>query len=214
MKKTTATRKYKMTDARLSQFANKAMRHITRDLAELSTHGVTANDALVIDNLKQMFDNFPTDNELKGAWMNAVNIKNEAAQAVKKHLRRIKNRAYLHFKGEGYYHCYGFERLNGCSDNKLRRVAKSVWRMATLHLSLLANEGLTPTDLADLLATIEDFETKLDAMAAAEEDRSLSVYQRSENGNKLWAAVQRIQKIGRSVFEDEDEARANDYLGR
>jgi hypothetical protein len=52
---------------------------------------------------------------------------------------------------------------------------------------------------------IDDIEDKI-------ENRDLETQDRVQKGNALWAEMSKLSSIGKSVYEDIDEARYNDYV--
>ena len=212
MKKQKEYRKHRLPQTKLRALAKVALLNMNRDIAALGARGITANDATVLQQKIEAWDNFPTDDELKGMCMDAVLQKTKANEALMHDLKMIKNMAWVHFKGKGYFHCFHFERLHNRSQEDFWRYAKSVRRVAINFQSQLADEGLTPAKLNDLQAKITDVEAKIEEVDAADTNRIIASVERTDLANDLWATVDRINKIGRSVFGDADEARANDYL--
>lgn len=76
----------------------------------------------------------------------------------------------------------------------------------------MANQGLTPQDIAGLSTAASLLDISIDAQHKAIEDRDLATEARITAGNILWDEISRLCSIGKSLYEDEDEAKYNDYV--
>ncbi len=120
--------------------------------------------------------------------------------------------AEVKFKGNGLYKTFGFDDLTHQTDDDLFRTGRRVARVAARLQEVLATEGLTKDTLAVLSELTQKFDDAMDAVAAATETRDIQTQQRVEYGNALFAQLSELASIGKSIYEDKDEARYNDYV--
>ncbi len=142
----------------------------------------------------------------------ATNAKNTIADNIRIAVRPIRNMAETAYGTTGKYNTFGFDGLSELTDNDLYRLTRRVIRVGTKLLAELAAQGLTAAILTALGVLATDLDTAIDAIEDAIENRDLETQDRIIKGNVLWAEMSRLASIGRSLFEDTDEARYNDYV--
>lgn len=212
MAKKVVTRNYPMSDGDLKQKADSLTGNLNRDAANFATRGVTNATILNYKSLITSFDDTPTDEELQGPVMDATLQKDTAANALRMSIRTVRNMAENKFKGEGFYHSFGFEDMADMSDNDLYRLGKRVGRVANTLLSQLASEGLTAAMITTINTQTTALDNAIDAQHAAIENRDIATQDRIIKGNTLWDEMTRLASIGKSIFVDVDEAKYNDYV--
>src|SRR4051812_26493129 len=210
MSKKELTRLYSMSDADLKQQADNVKALITRDITDFNTRGVTSITLSDFQDLIDDFDDLETDEEMVGEVMEATNNKNNLAEHVRKGIRSIRNMADIVYKGIGKYNSFGFTDMANMSDNELYRLAKRVVRVGTKVLAELASQGLTQQVLDDFATLSVAFDQSIDAQQKAVEDRDLATAERVSQGNTLYAEMSRLCSIGKTLYEDTNEARYND----
>ena len=127
-------------------------------------------------------------------------------------IRPIRNMAELQYKNGGKYKTFGFDGMDKMDDNNLYRLALRVVRVGTKLLPELQAQGLTATLLTSLADEATACHNAIDAQDNAIEDRDLATQERVGLGNALYAILVQLASIGKSLFEDNDEARYNDYV--
>lgn len=212
MPKSETTRTYIFADADLKQKADALAQTIDRDMAQFATRNITKVHLTNFGNLIDDFDNCSTDVELLGMVSVATEQKDAAAAVLRPQLRTIRNMAETAYEGAGMYHVFGFGSIADLPDNDLCQLAKRVYRVATRLLSELAAQGLTQEQLNTLQSQYKALDTMVDKCAEAEETRDIETQGRITKGNALYAEMVRLAGIGKSLFEDTDEARYNDYV--
>lgn len=212
MPQETKTRNYSMADGDLKQLADGLAATLTRDLADLAKRNVTTASVTALQQLITNFDETPTDEELLGEVMAATEAKNNIANNIKIAIRPIRNMADIVYEGKGKYASFGFEDMANMSDNDLYRLAKRVNRVGTKFLADLTPQGLTVEELTNLLNLAQDFDKAIDTIEDKIEDRDIETQDRVNKGNTLWAELSKLGSIGKSVYEDTNEAKYNDYL--
>lgn len=206
------TRLYSMADGDLKQVADGLAATLTRDLADLAARNVTTATISNLQALITAFDETTTDEELLGEVKTATETKNAIADDIKKAIRPIRNMAEIAYASKGKYSSFGFEEMANMSDADLYRLAKRVVRVGTKFMSDLSPQGLTPMQLANLGTLAINFDNAIDAIEDKIENRDVETQERVIKGNLLWAECSKLSSIGKSVYEDTNEAKYNDYL--
>jgi len=212
MPKQTATRQYSMADGVLKQLADALKLSIIRDLADFASRNITATQVTALQTLINNFDETTTDEELMGVVTDATIIKDKIAENIRIAVRPIRNMAETAYSTTGKYNTFGFDGLSQITDGDLYRLARRVVRVGTKLLAELAPQGLTAAQLTNVNTLATSFDAAIDAIENAIEDRDLETQDRILKGNALWAEMSRLASIGRSLYEDTDEARYNDYV--
>jgi hypothetical protein len=206
------TRRYNFADADLKQEADKLKITVNRDLADFASRNINAGSLDAYQLMIDDFDNCSTDVELKGLVQDATLQKDSLVDQVQKAIRPIRNMAEIAYSGKGKYVSFGFEDLSRLSDNDLVRMARRVARVGTKLLPELEPQGLTKDILANLSEMASNLDFAIDAQESAVENRDLETQDRIIKGNTLWAEMVRLASVGKSLYEDTNEAKFNDYV--
>ena len=212
MAKQTDARIYIMSDGSLKQMTDTLALNITRDLADFATRNVTIVQVATLQALIETFDNFPTDEELLGPVTVAKEYKDAMAEDIRKAIRPIRNIAEIAYDSRGKYTTFGFKDLAKLTDNDLYRAARRVARVAAKLFTDLQPQGLQQSQLDALTTSTTQFDAAIDNAGDAVENRALATQQRIAKGNALWAEMIRLASVGKSLYEDTDEAKYNDYV--
>ncbi|NNV58046.1 hypothetical protein, partial [Limnovirga soli] len=209
MPKQKATRQYSMADGNLKQLADALKTSINRDLADFATRNITAANLTALQTLIDTFDETTTDEELLGMVTDATNAKDAIANNIRTAVRPIRNMAETAYGTTGKYNTFGFDGLSELTDADLYRLARRVVRVGNKLLAELAAQGLTAAQLTNIDTLATSFDTAIDAIENAVENRDLETQDRILKGNALWTEMSRLASIGRSLYEDTDEAKYN-----
>lgn len=212
MPKQEETRNYHFTDADLKQRVDTVIVNINRDIADFNTRGVTTDTLENLGTMNEDFDNMPTDVELLGLITTATENKDAMAEQLRISIRSIRGIANDKYKGKGLYRTFGFEGMDELSDNELYRLSGRVVRVGTNLQSEMAANGLTTDMLTDLKTLSKSFDNAIEEQQTAIENRDLARQARVSAGNILYAEYSRLCDIGKSLYEDTDEAKYNDYV--
>lgn len=203
---------YHMPDADLIQRTDAIAGFAVRDATDFLGRNVDTARISALRAARNDFDNFPTDEELEGAVTAAVSIKNAARKQLEDAVDTIRNMADQAFGGRNLYSTFGFEGFSELKDNDVLRAAKRIHRVTDTLTAQLMSEGLTPGHVASLQGFITALDLALDGVDAAVADRDIQTQTRIELGNALYTNLSKIGAIGRSLYENTDEARYNDYV--
>jgi hypothetical protein len=206
------TRRYNFADADLKQEADKLKITVNRDLADFASRNINAGTLDAYQLMIDDFDNCSTDVELAGLVQDATLKKDSLVDQVQKAIRPIRNMAEITYDGKGKYVSFGFEDLSRLSDNDLVRMARRVARVGAKLLPELEPQGLTKDILINLTDLAVQLDNAIDAKEAAVENRDLETQERIKKGNTLWAEMIKLASVGKSLYEDSNEAKFNDYV--
>ncbi len=212
MPQTAIIRAYIFSDADLKQKADALLGTVERDLVKFTTRNINKNSLANFEQLIDVFANASTDEELLGFCKKATEEKDAAADILRRLLRSIRNMAELAFEGKGHFHSFGFEGMSEMNDNDLCVLAKRVLRLARRLMDDLKPQGLMDSHLEALASFEAALDAKVDACNQAVENRDIETQDRIIKGNAVYAEMMRLASVGKSLFEDEDEARYNDYV--
>lgn len=206
------TRQYSMSDADLKQTADGLADNIRRDEAAFATRKIGKEALSGFEKRIADFDETSTDEEMLGYAMVATAQKDELAEAVRRAVRPIRNMAETAFDGKGNYLVFGFDDMANMSDNDLCRMGKRVVRVCKQLKADMEQQGLTDAQLTELAELCQQLDKSIDNAAAKSEARDIETQHRINLGNALYAEMMKLANVGKSLFEDSDEARYNDYV--
>jgi hypothetical protein len=201
-----------MSDGDLKQSADSLHTRMLRDIAFFVERNITEVQLAAFNNLISLFDETDTDQEHQGLVTEATEIKNKIAENIRKAIRPIRNMAEIEYGTKGRYCTFKFTNMNDMPDADLYRLARRVARVGNKLFDELAQHGLTVAQLTALAQFAKQFDGAIENMEDAAENRDMATQNRINKGNALWAEMSRLASIGRSLFEDENEAKYNDYL--
>jgi len=212
MPQQTITRSYPFADGELKQKADQLANTLTRDLTDLAARKITDGFIKHLRELTGSFDDHSTDQELVGLVTDATLKKNATRKEAEVAVRSIRNMADIVYSGKGKYNNFGFEDLTRMTDTDFYRLTKRVVRTATRFLPDLEPQGLTAAQIDALQTLSKKFDDDLDVLEDAVDNRDLETQERINKGNMLWAEMTKLASVGKSVFEDTNEAKFNDYV--
>ncbi len=205
-------RVYNFSDGTLIQKTDTLIINIQRDAADFATRGTTAATVSALQDMRDDFDNYPTDPELQGREVDATLKKVSAQRDLTLQIKVVRDIAYDQYKGKGLYSCFGFKNMDNATDASLHRLAKRTVRVGTTLLPDLTDNGLTPDVLKTVAELDKTFDAALDAQEAAIETRDIATQARVRKGNDLYREFSRLCAIGKSLYASTDEAKYNDYV--
>lgn len=213
MKVKIARRLYKMSDGTLIQTADNLKISGERDLTDFAPYGWTAARLDAIEDLRDEFNELPTDEELMGAMVIATADKNESAENVRVAVRELRSRVENKY-GEGSVKTvpYGWELLSKMDDNDVVRCGRRVVRVATADLANLASEGVTVALLTSLSELVDKLDEDIDTQFTRIKERDVAVTTRINKGNQLYAELVKLANTGKTHWESRDESKYNDYV--
>ncbi len=197
----------------LSGRAGNCISLMTRDAIEMAKYGITEATKTEILNLRTAWNNYPSDEELKGDVGTAVEECNAAEDQVKVSVREIMLRAKMGFGlNSAKYRQFGTKGLNKMDADALNRCGERVVSVATLLLGELANQGLTQAMIDELNGFNTTFEAKIRKKNAADKARDGATEGRIKLGNDLYKKICEVFDVGKNYWVTRSEAKFNDYI--
>ncbi len=213
MKKEETQRNFAMSFAELEQFVRNVISSMRRDDAEFANYGVDSNAIDDFENLCNLFEEIPTDEELEGIVTITTQEKDAKADELRVSTREITTRVEVKFgENSGQYRSCGVENLTKLSDSSLLRCGRRVHRRGADMLADLASEGLTQQILDDYNALNQEFEEALDNKDDAVKDRDISTDNRVQKANDLYTFLSNYCNYGKRIWVNTNEAKYNDYV--
>ena len=212
-----AKRNYNCTDGVLKQKSDQIAECITRDILLFNGFGVTAATVTAFKALITVFDEKITDDEALGDQTTATAEKNAARKKLEDALRVIRGMAQDFYKGEGLYRKFGFEDFTNVKDNDFSRICKRVYRLLTDPDNQMGSDMTDAyPSLPDLINELGNFsitfDTALDTIIDKRNDRDIATQDRIVAGNALYKELIRLADLGKTIFQDTNEALYNDYV--
>ena len=205
---------FKLTYPELITVCNDVHSFMERDAAEfLSNFGVTAFMISAFETKINEFENFPTDDELKGQAQQKTQEKDEIAQTLKIKIRSIAVRVRNVFgENSGNYASFGVKDMNSFSDSNLITCGRRVVRMSEKFLPELAADGLTQDIIDELSDTCQDFENAMDAQSTAIGERKTASVSRLELANELYKLLAKYCDYGKDIWFNSNPAKYDNYV--
>ncbi len=212
-KKQTIVREYKFSDAELKNVSDNVLNSVQRDKVQFALRGITDEKLSQVQTLVSNFANMPTDVEFIGAVASATLNKDTIAENLRVKLRSVRTMAQnVHGSRSPLYRSFGFEGMDGMSDDQLYLHGKRVIREATAQLTQLTPEGLTAAMITAIQTLLTNFENAIHAKQQAEKARDIQPQLRLDAGNALYNAITRLCNTGKDIWASVNEAYYNDYV--
>jgi hypothetical protein len=206
-------RKYHMSDGDLLETSGRISYAGDRDLADLATYGVAAGTITDIDNKSTAFGNHPIDEYYAGLLMEAVADRDAKMFALAEVAESVVFRGEVVWgKGNPAIKKFGWEGYLKKKDGDKIMVCKTVHKVGTDNLALLAPAGLTQAILDDLDTKIGEAVEAIVTKQARVAERDAGTQTRIQLGNTLYEAIVKLADTGKQVYENTDEAKYNDYV--
>lgn len=212
MKKTMATRNYKLADAILKQKADEFLNLLDRDI-EFADRGYNAAAKTQFIALRDDVEVLPSDEKLESQKIELTATKDAARSALEKTMRTIFNMASNRFGSQSaQYRSFGNAEISRLPDAELVRVSKIMIIAANANLAEMATEGLTQAMIDSLTTKSETLDVAIDDVAKGISDRDIATEHRIETLNSLYNLVIKYAGIGQDIFYEVNEAKYNDYV--
>lgn len=212
MKKTMATRNYKLADAVLKQKADEFLNLLDRDI-EFADRGYNAAAKTHFITLRDDVEVLPSDEKLESQKIELTATKDAARSALEKTMRTIFNMASNRFGSQSaQYRSFGNAEISRLPDAELVRVSKIMIIAANANLAEMATEGLTQAMIDSLTTKSEALDVAIDDVAKGISDRDIATEHRIETLNSLYNLVIKYAGIGQDIFYEVNEAKYNDYV--
>lgn len=208
-----ALRDYKFEDAALVQLADTYASIATRDVADLTTYGITAATIAALETRRDDFSAFPQDTALLNAQEVATNTKNTQRDLTETSLRGVYVRAVNTYGDKDVLlGSFGPQQYSRMNDDEVVRQGRLVHLAATQQQAALAAQGVDAAFLLALAATIDALDQAIDAKNAAVRTRDNSTRDRVLLGNSLYGDILKISRVGKDYYYSRNEVKYNEYV--
>jgi hypothetical protein len=206
-------RNYLLTDADLCMYVSNLIQTITRDAEKFEEYGVTVANITAFESLGNSFEVFPPDTFYQGDVGIATEDKDKKREELLLATRKITNRALVKWgQNSPQYKKFGVKGISEMTDREVLAVSRLVALTAVSFLTQLSGEGLTQAVLDNYEDLLGEFENALNNMNNAIENRDMKTIERITLGNQLYALVSRYCTFGKTIWENVNEAKYNDYI--
>lgn len=206
-------RHYSMSNDELSMIVSNLVVFMTRDKLLFEPRGILLQDITDFEDLGNVFEVFPTDEEYKGLITIEVDSKNALRSTLMNQIRTVSGYFEQEWgRDSGQYKRLGIKDIQNRRDSTFLVRARGVVRIAEEYLSTLSLIGLTQSVLDTLESNAQLFEDKLNSIAEKQALRDEKTKERNDKGNELYIFVKKYSTIGKLIWENTDEAKYNDYI--
>ncbi|SHJ53550.1 hypothetical protein SAMN02745146_3379 [Hymenobacter daecheongensis DSM 21074] len=213
MKKKPEESHFKMSQAALVTTATEKLGYLRRDVAALTTYGVTPARLDGLQALTAAFVALPTETEGVQQAATATQAKDAARLAALGTMQHIMGMVgLLHNDRTPQYKAFGTSGLNSASEGDLYLGLVRAVRVGRANLPTYAPKGLTAADLtlletqnAALLATVGE-------QHDAESGAAGATQQRLTAGNALYDELAALCEAGKTAFVQTDVSKYQDYV--
>ena len=206
-------RNYSFSDGELLDTSERIILAANRDAADLARFGFTAAKLAAVATARDAFYSFPQDEFYSGDMMAKTRDKNIAMGAMGNAAEEIVQRAILKFKKDsGEVARFKFQGYAKFKEAEKVMACETVVDAANLFLAQLADFGLTAAIISDLQTKIEAAKTARRTKADAVMTRDQKVGERVSLGNELYTMLTEIADTGKTLYENTDETKYNDYV--
>jgi hypothetical protein len=207
------SKKYSLSNADLSVYANVLVQYIIRDMSDFAEYGVTTDDTDALQAMQDAFENIPPDQNYIGLGSIAKGIRDAKRTIV---LEKIKQMA-LRFELAFGTHASAYNQLEIIdiamqTDAVVLLRARNLANKATDYATQLLPFGQTSAKTITFKADCQAFEDAIAAVAQANSDRRAATRDRLIAGNALYEKVVRYTGIGKVIYQSTNYAKYEDYI--
>ena len=206
------SRDYSCTDAELEQRADVLALILERDLPLLAVRNITTATISAFQTLITNFKNVTPDRQMVGLVSEKAEdklAKRNVLRIILEDLRSMVENTWP--KSGSQRSSYDFDNMSQLTDADFARLGRFSASQATLHLSALANEGLTTGFITDLTAKESAFDDSIDEVKLAVSTRRHKTEDRIIKGNLLFAELVRLCNTGTTEFSHTAPVKLPDY---
>jgi hypothetical protein len=202
-----------MSNAELTNFTRTLIVHVTKDLSDFATFGVTEADIEALASAMTAFQDYPTDEAFANAALRARMNRDEARKEVLEKIKHIALRFVLAYKNEeSPYNNLDMWELGRQTDDVMLARARKLGEVLPLYEEKLQYYGQTPAVTASYITTVKEFEDAIASFIEATAERSTGAKNRIIAGNDLYDRVSRLTSIGKMLYQAKDKQQYQKYV--
>ncbi len=206
-------KKYAMSNVELTNFTRTLIVHVTKDLSDFATFGVTEADIEALTSAMTAFQDYPTDEAFTNAAQRARVNRDEARKEVLEKIKHIALRFVLAYKNEvSPYNNLDMWELGRQTDEVILARAQKLGEVLPLYEEKLEYYGQSPAVTASYKSTVKEFEDAISSFIEATAGRSTGARNRIIAGNDLYDRVSRLTSIGKMLYQFKNKQQYQKYV--
>jgi hypothetical protein len=187
--------------------------YLTRDVADLTSRGITVARIAGIATLRTAFFNIPTDGVMVGLINVAITNRDAAVAPLIAIMQEIFGIARNTFgEKSGEYKTFGSTELNRLDPSALVRLCSNIVLRANNYLSQMAPHGLDAAMVTDLETKANAVQPLIVAVDEAEGNRPLATVQRHKAANALFDELKSMCNTAQVYYADRNPTKAANYI--
>jgi hypothetical protein len=204
---------FTMTYDELINLSYEKEAYLTKDMAELSSRGITIARIAGINTLRDAFFNIPTDDVMVGLIKVAVINRDAAVAPFLTNIKEILGIARNTFgEKSGEYRTFGASDLSRLDPSGLVRLSNSIALRANNYLTQMTPHGLIAAMITELETKANALPPLIKAVDNAEVDRPLTTVQRHQAANALYDNIKAMCNTAQVYYADRNPTKAANYL--
>ena len=204
---------FHLTYGELILFTNSLATVLQRDILDMADYGVTTLKIEAMLALKTTFENLPNDETLRSELGYAVEMRDIAWESVLKIMRSIAVRSKSVFgENSAKYRALNAGTISQMPESEIILAARQVYTAAVENKTELAPEGVTDAYPANFESDIDALETAIQEVVNKKNNRDDMTQHKIETGNKLYELISKYCDYGKTLYENNNPARYNDYV--
>lgn len=186
---------------------------MNRDITEFTARNITQADIDTFEAEGNVFETILPDSFYRSQITIEVDAKNAARESCQLQARKIAGYIEQAFGDKsGQYKSLSYGKLGNAQEKAFITGVRLVARAAEGYLGIASTYGLTQAMIDSLVAEAQMMEDKLHQVAQKEADRDIKANERVAAGNALYDKLVQYCSVGKSIWEDVNEAKYNDYV--
>ena len=206
-------RGYSFSDGTLSELGDDLVDNATRDSIQMTTFGYNAAKLATLTAKITAFKEFPGDAYYTGLMMIATATKNNAIKEMGVAGHEIVQRGIIRWgENSAEERTFGFKGYAGMKEPEKINACRDAHKFATDNLDEMTDQGLTEDILEAFKAKIDAADAAFSAKRKSVRNRDAAVDTRIKMGNELYAELVKLAGTGKTIWENTNEAKYNDYV--
>jgi len=184
-----------------------------RDLSELSKYGISQS---TVNELKAQVDNFAMvepDESYEQDQMLATKARNELSEQVKTAIRDVMTSVDVAYSNNDIiYISSRNSNLSNISHNEVVMRGRVMVKLLQKNYEVLQSYGITEEVINNLQELSDQLSLSIDNQEITICEREVATNNRYKVANSLFETVSKYSRIGKRVWAERNEAKANDYV--
>jgi hypothetical protein len=186
---------------------------LTRDLADLTSRGITTARLTAFGVLRTTFVNIPTDATMVANINLAKKDRDVTAQPLLEDIREVQGMAANTFgKDSAQYKSFLPQALSELDAGALFMLAPTIVAQGTLYLTQMSAKGLTAAMLTGITTKANNLKPKITAFSLAEGAQLLTTQNRHNAANALYDEMANMCETAIIYYQDRNKLKSEEYF--